>query len=350
MMADREIDPQLLLLRRQYLQLFEPDFLAWPPAKFLNNADVQTWLYKHLFDPNGNPRLPPEKYQLEVLKHLIAKVKNTNMVPDENEVSNDLVARFTYLMSKGVPSEFLAMREEAYVTFTCMSEDATSIRESGYASDPTITLLERRHLVTGSRVTGFRTWEAALHLGSYFLTYPGSRHIRGKNVLELGAGTGLLTILSAKHIHANHVTSTDGEKGVIETLCENLSLNGLNDPRKVGTGTLAWGQGLKGTWIEDDCEAHPYDLVVGADITYEKTAILALVSTLQSLFDMRPQLIVIISGVVRNAETFQIFRDECVRNGFTVEDIKFQPKPIRQQSGLFYAAAVPIKILSITYP
>ena len=83
-MADREIDPQLLLLRRQYLQLFEPDFLAWPPAKFLNNADVQTWLYKHLFDPNRNPRLPPEKYQVEVLKHLIARVENTNKVPDEN--------------------------------------------------------------------------------------------------------------------------------------------------------------------------------------------------------------------------------------------------------------------------
>lgn len=73
--AMSDIDPQLHLLRRQYLQLFEPDFLAWPPSKFLKGPDVQKWLYKNLFDPTRNSRLPPEKYQMRILKQLVDKIE-----------------------------------------------------------------------------------------------------------------------------------------------------------------------------------------------------------------------------------------------------------------------------------
>jgi protein-lysine N-methyltransferase EEF2KMT len=45
--------------------------------------------------------------------------------------------------------------------------------------------------------------------------------------------------------------------------------------------------------------------------TYDKVVISALVATLRMLFDMRPRLQVIISGAVRNAETFETFRQAC---------------------------------------
>jgi hypothetical protein len=38
----------------------------------------------------------------------------------------------------------------------------------------------------------------------------------------------------------------------------------------------------------------------------------------------------------------------AVRNRFNVEEIPFEAKPIRDQKALFYAKAVPFKILSIT--
>ncbi|KAL7624534.1 hypothetical protein AAE478_006099 [Parahypoxylon ruwenzoriense] len=350
-MAGGGMDSQLLLLRRQYMQLFEPDFLAWPPPKFLKNTDVQAWLYKHLFDAGRNTRLPPERYQMRVLKQLIAKIEKAIENLQEDGISNELVTRLASFMSRGVPSEFEAVQEKAYVTFTCMPElHGLDGNDDGNddAPEPTITLLERRHLISGSRTTGFRTWEASLHLGSYLLTEAGSRLVRAKNVLELGAGTGFLSILLAKHLRVNHVTATDGDEGVIEALKENLALNSLNDREKVRTETFGWGHDIKDTWVEQDCNASPYDVVIGADITYDKVAISALVSTLRSLFDMRPKLVVIIAGVVRNAETFQAFRDECARRHFVIEDVEFEPKPMRQQKALFYAAAVPIKILYIT--
>ncbi|KAI1408194.1 putative methyltransferase-domain-containing protein [Hypoxylon sp. FL1857] len=348
-MLNRDVDPQLLLLRRQYMQLFEPDFLAWPPSKFLKAIDVQKWLYKHMFDPSQNARLPPDAYQMRVLKQLVTRIERATESPAD-ELSNELTACLTSFITRKVSSGFQAAQEKAHVTFTCVSEKANPDSANDDGREPTITLLEQRHLISGSRTTGFRTWEASLHLGSYLLTDVGSRLVRSKNILELGAGTGFLTILAAKHLNARHVTSTDGDEDVIKALKENIALNELDDQQKVRAETLMWGCDLKGTWVEDDCATHPYDIVVGADITYDKVTISALVSTLQSFFDMRPTLKAVIAGVVRNAETFQTFRDECASHHFAVEDIEFKPKPMREQRSLFYAAAVPIKILTISRP
>ena len=67
-------DQNLVLLRRQYLQLFEPDFISWPPPALLRNDDVQTWLFRHLFDPVRNPVLPPARYQRLVLDNLVRRI------------------------------------------------------------------------------------------------------------------------------------------------------------------------------------------------------------------------------------------------------------------------------------
>ncbi|KAI1108891.1 S-adenosyl-L-methionine-dependent methyltransferase [Nemania sp. NC0429] len=348
-MAD--VDDQLRLLRRQYLQLFEPDFLAWPHPQLLRRADAQAWLFKHLFDPDRNRRLPPERYQLRVLRPLVARIEKAIEDPDEDEMSDDLMGRVGALMSHGVPSELETLRERAYVTFTCLPDGRTDRDRDSDGSaeaEPAITLLERRNLISGSRTTGHRTWEAALHLGSYLLTDSGRDLIRGKSVLELGAGTGFLAILCAKHLGARHVTTTDGDEMVVDYLRENLVLNDIADDLVVTARALWWGDDLNGTWVEQDCSSHPYDVVIGADITYDKVAITALVKTLRHLFDMKPNVLVIIASVVRNAETFQTFQDECARSNFTVEEMMFAAKPMREQKALFYAAAVPIKMLSIT--
>lgn len=78
------MDPQLLLFRRQYLQVFEPDFLAWPPKQLLRDAGVQTWLYNNLFNKDQCPRLPPERYQTRVLKPLLDKIEQSIEDPDED--------------------------------------------------------------------------------------------------------------------------------------------------------------------------------------------------------------------------------------------------------------------------
>ena len=166
------------------------------------------------------------------------------------------------LIASTLPSELSAVQMRSYVTFSCPPPNQ-QLSDSP-DPDPTITLLERRNLISGSTTTGFRTWEAALHLGSYLLTKP--ELIAGKNVFELGMGTGLLSILCAKHLAAAHVTATDGDEGVLEAFAENLFLNGLDGDEKVNASVLRWGWGLRGTWVEEEFETWPGEVVVGADI------------------------------------------------------------------------------------
>ena len=85
------MDPQLLLFRRQYLQLFEPDFLAWPPRQLLRDPDVQVWLCQKLFNTEENPRLPPERYQVRVLKSLLAKIEQSIVDPEEDVGILDMI-------------------------------------------------------------------------------------------------------------------------------------------------------------------------------------------------------------------------------------------------------------------
>lgn len=174
------------------------------------------------------------------------------------------MSRLTTLIASNLPSESTAVQQKSYVTFTCLPPNAKIDEDS--TEEPTLTLLERRHLISGSLTTGFRTWEAALHLGSYLLSPAGRRLIEGKSVLELGAGTGFLAILAAKCIGAKHVTTTDGDEGVVEALRENMQLNGLDDDEKVTMEVLRWGEDLKGTCVEQDLESWPYAVVIGADI------------------------------------------------------------------------------------
>lgn len=78
------MDPQILLFRRQYLQLFQPDFLSWPPKELLRDVGVQTWLYNNLFNNEKYPRLPSERYQLRVLKPLLSKIEQSIENPEED--------------------------------------------------------------------------------------------------------------------------------------------------------------------------------------------------------------------------------------------------------------------------
>lgn len=78
------MDPQLVRFRRQYFQLFEPDFLAWPPKSLLRDAGVQQWLYKQCFDTDANQYLPSDRYRLRVLKPLLRKVEQAIEDPEED--------------------------------------------------------------------------------------------------------------------------------------------------------------------------------------------------------------------------------------------------------------------------
>ena len=134
---------------------------------------------------------------------------------------------------------------------------------------PRITIVERPNLLAGQGTTGFRTWSAALHLGSYLAT-AGRNLVENKRVLELGAGTGFLSILCAT-IGAGQVVSTDGDPNIVSEIQANVELNEgshfVKPNSKIKARPLRWGDNIP---VEDESASGQqeldYDLVIGADV------------------------------------------------------------------------------------
>ncbi|KAF4553459.1 Protein-lysine N-methyltransferase EFM3-like protein [Elsinoe fawcettii] len=199
-----------------------------------------------------------------------------------------------------MPSELEAAQQRSWVTYSTIIAD----------KENDISILENRSVISGSGTTGLRTWEAALHLGSYLLSSPeAANYILGKQVVELGAGSGFISILCAKVLRASGVVATDGSPEVVATLKTNVEANQCDD--KVSTGVLRWGWHLQETVLDSASLQENVHTVLGADVTYDQSVIPALVSTIRHVFERWPSANVIISATIRNEATFASFERAC---------------------------------------
>ncbi|XP_014561268.1 hypothetical protein COCVIDRAFT_22622 [Bipolaris victoriae FI3] len=338
---------QLRVLQRQYFQLVEPQQLRWPDDATLKRPLVQAWLFGNLFDPSKISSPPPARYQLRVLKELVGKLERSMTDPEEDEISDDIMEAMTTLLVASLPSETDAAQQKAFVTYS-FPQQSTDDSDSG---ERAVTLLEARSVISSSGTTGLRTWEAALLLGSYLASESGHVFINQKRVFELGAGTGMLSILCAKHLDVAGIVSTDGDEAVVDAIKTNLFLNGLDvdddSSCQVRTAALKWGYPVDATTFSEDYGMEVPDVVIGADVTYDKSVIPRLVSTLREFFDLNPALLVFISATIRNEQTFETFLKACERNRFSFERIEWRLVPEHIQEGPFYPTSTPIQIWRI---
>ncbi|ODA78909.1 hypothetical protein RJ55_04499 [Drechmeria coniospora] len=329
----------------QYLQL-EQD-LDFPSADCLPLDVVQDAIFRRLFALGAVRHGPPVRYQVRTLKELVSRITASIDDWDEHAVSDNLMSALSGLLSTPLPAEAASARQRCYVTYrlSALARDPDEVG-GGSAEVPDVTLLESRSLISAGGTTGLRTWEAALHLGQYLCA--NAAIVSGKRVLELGAGTGYLSILCAKHLSCASAVASDGSDDVVDHLADNLLLNGLRDASRVRPTTLKWGQALVGVDERPGNGGGPVDVVLGADITYDQSVLPALVATLLDLFELYPLVEVYISATQRNEETFEAFLDASRRKGLVVEDIEF-PMPTRQrQQAPFYSGRVPIRLCGVS--
>ncbi|KAK4983841.1 hypothetical protein LTR66_005205 [Elasticomyces elasticus] len=252
------VNADLDVFRQQYFQLLDPETLQWPGAEMLRVPHVQQLIYDEMFNERNLQFPPPLRYRMRVLKRLIAKIESSVVDPEEDDISDDLMNALSILVTAPLPSEASSAHEKSYVTYHCSPVTQQTQR--------TVTLLESRAIISSSGSTGLRTWEAALCLGRYLSSPAGKPCVKQKNIIELGAGTGYVSILCAKHLQSKHVTATDGDQGVVEALESNAFINGLQGSSKLTASVLRWGRSLKGSWVGDENANYPFDIVVGADI------------------------------------------------------------------------------------
>lgn len=76
---------QIELLRRQYLQLVDPDQLSLPSDSLFRLPEVQAQIFNTMFSQASNTIAPPDRYQFRVLKRLIVRLEQAVQNP-ENDV------------------------------------------------------------------------------------------------------------------------------------------------------------------------------------------------------------------------------------------------------------------------
>jgi len=170
------------------------------------------------------------------------------------------------LVASSVPSEANSAQQKAFVTYTYPLHSG----HDDSFSECTVTLLEARSVISSSGTTGLRTWEAALLLGSYLASESGLAMVRDRRVFELGAGTGMLSILCAKHFGVAGIVATDGDEAVVDAIKTNLFLNGLDTDDSSGcqvrTAALKWGWPVDATTFSEDYGMAIPDVLLGADV------------------------------------------------------------------------------------
>jgi len=167
---------------------------------------------------------------------------------------------FTTLMSQppDVAVDEKSTPQLSFVKYTLPTTSASETPRSVVTS-------ESRGLLYGFGSTGFRTWEAALHLGTYLCsTETGQALIRGNKVLELGAGTGFVSLLCKKHLDAERMVMTDGNEKLVELFnLSCLKVNEFADDSHIQGRVWEWGTALPMT---DEGSPDSFDIALGADL------------------------------------------------------------------------------------
>ncbi|KAJ5532057.1 hypothetical protein N7494_008609 [Penicillium frequentans] len=330
----------------QYFQLVDPQNLDLPPDNVLIRPEVQEALYKHMFDESLTP-LPPATYRARVLKLLVARIEGAITDPEEDEILDDLMEAWGNLLAQPKPSALEIAKELSHVKYTAPLQSQSP-------SDRTVIVVESRGLIVAGGTTGNRTWEAALHLGSFLTSSAGQDIVQGQRVIELGAGTGFLSLLCARHLGVKGVVATDREPFLIDNMKECVRLNSSAEGNAIPMypGIWDWGTPLEGVegMSEEMIEGGKprFDVALGADLTYDVDIIPLLLSTAQDLFENYQVKKFVLSATLRNEATFQAFLAECDSFGLNVERLPFESTPADQQTGFFHATDTPIRTFVIS--
>ncbi|ORY75751.1 putative methyltransferase-domain-containing protein [Protomyces lactucae-debilis] len=238
---------------------------------------IQSSLLRQVIKCEERPM--PTKYTASILKLLLKHLERLNA-----ELDDELVQYYTDLLHDPQAKAY-PLGQSSSIPDTEGHVDIHYL----VAKDSYLTISEQPNVLAQAGTTGHRTWSAALALGEYLLKNP--HFIQGKRVLELGGGTGFLSLL-CERLHSMSVCCTDGSPRMLDLIRTNIHKNNAT----IQTQQLLFGG-------DSPIQQEPFDVVLGADITYETGIVAELSCTLDALLHSQPEALILIAATVRQERT-----------------------------------------------
>ncbi len=213
----------------------------------------------------------------------------------ENNEKHDPHRRFNYLRSGSV-------------SWQAMEGSVSEFEFRG--SEEPIVLAED---FTNDSANGTRTWEAGILLARYVEAQWADK-MAGKRVLELGPGTGLLSVYLGR-LRAS-VVSCDYNALVVALLKRNVASNGMN--KRVTVRKFDWGEPLDVASLGRD----QFDFVMGADCVFSLAATAKLVECLDAA--MGTAAVGFMSIETRDAAVTEAFARGIRDKGFEVATVSLR--------------------------
>lgn len=142
------------------------------------------------------------------------------------------VIRFLRFIIDSLESQNLDVHDEIYTILCSIQSKSSDITEYTYkhyqipvsrsGQTETVILKENRNKIS-SGTTGLNVWESALAISEWAIQ--NEEIFYNKNIVELGAGTGLSSLIIGKCCSPKSIQITDGNGKVIENLLENVTTN-----------------------------------------------------------------------------------------------------------------------------
>lgn len=254
------------VFRRQVLQRLSLPLICWPTAQALGDYDVQQHIHEsillYVVAPYQSSPTEVPRWTQQFCIQLAKRVEAAALASEEGDIYDPLIEACGRIQSMPASSDAQDLQNDVPITYAAGNTDYDALR---------ITLLEKPRIVSGSGFTGHRTWEAALAFAQVIEEswLPRSR-LKGKRVLELGAGTGLLSFVCASRLAgAARVIATDGDEEAVRKLQITRSMNSVtrgSDIDVLDLGVYRWGEAFQDTVLATELADGEFDLLIGADV------------------------------------------------------------------------------------
>ena len=145
--------------------------------------------------------------------------------------------------------------------------------------------------------TGLTLWRASEHLCRYMAK--NAELLKGKRVLELGAGLGQCGILA--HKLGSNICITDGDTDALVHLRENVERNKSEQDgeKSITCRQLLWGLDSAQKFLDRYEHNEPYDVMIASDIVYAISIVEPLWQTVSTMLG-RPDGVFLLAFAKRN--------------------------------------------------